>query len=47
MISREDKQDLEAYYQAMEKFKKDPITYTLEEVERELSLMQDSSSETD
>ena len=32
----EDEYDLRAYEKAMAEFKKNPITYTLEEVEREL-----------
>ena len=34
----EDEYDLKAYEEAMEDFKKNPITYTLDEVEKELGL---------
>lgn len=34
----EDEYDLKAYQKAMEDFRKDPTTYSLEEVERELEL---------
>ena len=34
----EDEYDLNVYYEAMEEFKKNPITYTHEEVERMLEL---------
>lgn len=34
----EDEQDLAAYHKAMDAFKKDPVTYTLDEVEKELAL---------
>lgn len=34
----EDEFDLKAYNQAMEEFKSNPVTYSLEEVERELGL---------
>ena len=33
-----DKYDLKAYQKAMENFRKDPTTYSLDEVERELGL---------
>lgn len=36
--SIEDEYDLEAYNNAMEAHKKNPVTYTLDEVERELGL---------
>ena len=35
----EDEYDLVAYNKAMEEYKKDPETYTLEEVEKELGLL--------
>ena len=34
----EDEYDLKAYQKAMENFRKDPTTYSLDEVERELDL---------
>ncbi len=34
----ENEYDLSAYNVAMEEFKKDPVTYSLDEVERELGL---------
>ncbi|NLX83527.1 MAG: ribbon-helix-helix protein, CopG family [Clostridiales bacterium] len=34
----EDEHDLAAYHKAMAAFKKDPVTYTLHEVEKELGL---------
>ena len=34
----EDELDRQAYEEAMAEFRKDPITYTLEEVEKELGL---------
>lgn len=34
----EDEYDLEAYEKAMEEYKANPITYTLDEVEKELGL---------
>jgi len=34
----EDEYDLKAYYEAMEEFKKNPVTYTHEEVKRMLEL---------
>ena len=34
----EDEYDLKAYYEAMEEYKKNPTTYTLDEVEKELGL---------
>ena len=34
----EDEYDLKAYQKAMENFRKDPTTYSLDEVERELGL---------
>ena len=34
----EDEYDLKAYQKAMETFRKDPTTYSLDEVERELGL---------
>lgn len=34
----EDEYDLKCYYEALEEYKKNPVTYTLEEVERELGL---------
>ena len=34
----EDEYDLKAYYEAMEEYKKNPTTYNLEEVEKELGL---------
>lgn len=34
----EDEYDLKAYYEAMEEYKKNPTTYTLDEVEKELEL---------
>ncbi len=34
----EDEFDLKAYNAAMEEYRKNPVTYTLEEVERELGL---------
>ena len=34
----EDEIDLEEYIKAMEEFTEDPVTYTLDEVERELGL---------
>lgn len=34
----EDEYDLKAYEKAMEEYKKNPITYSLDEVERELGL---------
>lgn len=34
----EDDYDLKAYEEALEEFKKDPVTYSLDEVERELGL---------
>ncbi len=34
----EDEIDLQAYYEAMEEYKENPVTYTLDEVERELGL---------
>ena len=34
----EDEYDLRAYQKAMENFRKDPTTYSLDEVERELGL---------
>ena len=34
----EDEYDLKAYQKAMENFRKDPTTYALDEVERELGL---------
>ena len=38
MSKREDEYDLETYNKAMDEYKKDPTTYTLDEVERELSI---------
>ena len=35
----EDEYDLKAYQQAMEEYLKDPTTYSLDEVERELGLV--------
>lgn len=34
----EDEYDLKAYDKAMEEYKKNPVTYTLDEVEKELNL---------
>lgn len=34
----EDEYDLKCYYEAMEEYKKNPKTYTLEEVKKELKL---------
>ena len=34
----EDEYDLKAYYEAMEEYNKNPTTYTLDEVEKELGL---------
>lgn len=34
----EDELDLKLYNEAMEEYKKNPVTYTLEEVEKELDL---------
>ena len=34
----EDEYDLKCYYEAMEEYKKNPKTYTLEEVKKELGL---------
>lgn len=34
----EDEYDLEAFDKAMEEYKENPVTYTLDEVERELGL---------
>lgn len=34
----EDEYDLKAYEKALEKYHKNPVTYTLDEVERELEL---------
>ena len=34
----EDEYDLECYYKAMEEYKKNPKTYTMEEVKKELGL---------
>lgn len=34
----EDEYDLKAYYEAMEEYKKNPTTYNLDEVEKELGL---------
>lgn len=34
----EDEYDLQAFHSAMAEFRKDPITYTLDEVEKELGL---------
>lgn len=34
----EDEYDLKCYYEAMEEFKKNPKTYTMEEVKKELEL---------
>lgn len=34
----EDEYDLKTYEEAIEKFKADPVTYSLDEVERELGL---------
>lgn len=34
----EDEYDLKVYYEAMEEYKKNPTTYTLDEVEKELGL---------
>ena len=34
----EDEYDLKAYEEAMEEFKKNPVTYSLDEVEKELGL---------
>ena len=34
----EDEYDLKAYYEAIEEYKKNPKTYTLDEVEKELEL---------
>lgn len=34
----EDECDLKAYNEAMEEYKKNPVTYSLDEVERELGL---------
>ena len=34
----EDEYDLKAYEEALREFKKNPVTYTLEEVEKELGL---------
>ena len=34
----EDEYDLNAYKEAMEEFKKNPVTYSLDEVEKELGL---------
>ena len=36
----EDEYDLQAYYKAMEEFKKSPVTYTQEEVRRMLEIDQ-------
>lgn len=36
----EDEYDLQAYYKAMEEFKKNPVTYTHEEVRRMLEIDQ-------
>ena len=38
MEAIEDEYDLECYKEALEEFKKNPKTYTLEEVEKELGL---------
>ena len=35
----EDEYDLAAYNNAMEEYKKDPATYTIDEVEKELGLL--------
>lgn len=35
---REDEYDLNAYKEAMAEFKKNPVTYSLDEVEKELGL---------
>jgi uncharacterized protein (DUF1778 family) len=34
----EDEYDLKSYYEALEEYKKNPKTYTLEEVKKELAL---------
>ena len=34
----EDEYDLESYNKAMEEYKKNPVTYTLEEVKKELDI---------
>ena len=34
----EDEYDLKVYKKAMQEFKKNPVTYSLEEVEKELNL---------
>ena len=34
----EDEFDLQCYYKAMEEYKKNPVTYTLDEVKEELGL---------
>lgn len=34
----EDEYDLKSYEKALEKYRKNPVTYTLDEVERELDL---------
>ena len=34
----EDEYDLKAYYEAIEEYKKNPVTYTLDEVEKELGV---------
>ena len=34
----EDEYDLDCYYRAMEDFKQDPVTYTMDEIKKELGL---------
>lgn len=34
----EDEYDLKCYYEAIEEYKKNPVTYTLDEIEEELGL---------
>ncbi len=38
MPINEDERDLQTYYEAMEKFRENPITYTLDEVEAILGI---------
>ena len=38
MSLSEDERDLQTYYEAMEKFRENPITYTLDEVEAILGI---------
>lgn len=40
----EDEYDLKCYYEAMEEYKKNPKTYTIEEVKEELGLWNDIKS---